>query len=186
MLRSPEVAEGGTLPKEFTGDGRSATLPLEWSGAPAGTRSFAVIMHHIPGPGTTKWYWVLYNIPADVTSLPKNVKGIGTLGNNSVNRDVGYAPPHSKGPGAKKYTYTVYALSAPPKISVPPEEVSRDVLLAAMKDSILASAELNVTYTRDFGARQSRFRFPRRSGSSASPAPRVGRGTRAARAGRTA
>ena len=104
MLRSPEVAEGGTLPKEFTGDGAAATLPLEWSGAPAGTRSFAVIMHHIPGPGTTKWYWVLYNIPADVTSLPKNVKGIGTLGNNSVNRELGYAPPHSKGPGPKKYT----------------------------------------------------------------------------------
>ena len=148
VLRSPEVEEGGTLPKEFTGDGRGATLPLEWSGAPAGTRSFAVIMHHVPGPGTTKWYWVLYNIPAAVSSLPKNVTGIGTLGNNSVNDQVGYAPPHSKGPGAKKYTYTVYALSAPPKINVPAEEVSRDVLLAALKDSILASAELNVIYTR--------------------------------------
>ena len=136
------------LPKEFTGDGASATLPLEWNGAPAGTRSFAVIMHHIPGPGTTKWYWVLYNIPADVTSLPKNVKGIGTLGNNSVNRDLGYAPPHSKGPGPKKYTLTVYALSAAPQINVPPEEVSREVLLAAIKDSTLGTAELNVIYSR--------------------------------------
>ena len=60
-------------------------------------------MHHI-APDMTKWYWVLYNIPADVSKLPKNVKGIGTLGNNSVNDELAYAPPHSKGPGAKKYT----------------------------------------------------------------------------------
>lgn len=147
VLRSSEVAEGGMLPKEFTGDGSSATLPLQWSGAPLGTRSFALIMHH-KAPGGIKWYWVLYNIPADVTSLPKNVKGTGTLGNNSVNRDLGYAPPHSKGPGPKKYTLTVYALSAAPKITVPADQVSRDVLLAAMKDSILATADLNVIYSR--------------------------------------
>ena len=147
ILRSPEVAEGGMLPKEYTGDGSAATLPLEWSEAPAQTRSFAVIMHHV-APDTTKWYWVLYNIPADVTSLPKNVTGIGTLGNNSINRKLGYAPPHSKGPGPKKYTYTVYALSTTLKITAPPEEVSRNVLLAAMKDSILAAAELNVIYSR--------------------------------------
>lgn len=104
-------------------------------------------MHHV-APDATKWYWVLYNIPADVTSLPKNVTGIGTLGNNSVNRKLGYAPPHSKGPGPKKYTYTVYALSTALKITAPPEEVSRNVLLAAMKDSILATAKLNVIYSR--------------------------------------
>ena len=147
VLRSSEVAEGGMLPEEFTGDGSSATLPLQWSGAPAGTRSFALIMHH-EAPDGIKWYWVLYNIPADVSSLDKNVKGIGTLGNNSVNRDPGYAPPHSKGPGPKKYTLTIYALSAAPQITVPAEQVSRDVLLAAMKDSILATAELNVIYSR--------------------------------------
>ena len=152
VLCSPEVAEGGMLPKDYTGDGSSATLPLQWSEAPAGTRSFAVIMHHIPGPGATKWYWVLYNIPTDVTKLPKNVRGIGTLGNNSVNRELSYAPPHSKGPGPKKYTYTVYALSAAPRISVAPEDVGRDALLAAMKGSILATAELNVIYTRDFAS----------------------------------
>ena len=147
VLRSPEVAEGGMLPTDYTGDGSSATLPLQWSGAPAGTRSFAVIMHHL-APDGTKWYWVLYNIPAGVTSLPKNVTGIGTLGTNSVSRNLAYAPPHSKGPGPKKYTYTVYALAAAPRITVPPEEVSREVLLSAVKGSILATAELNVIYSR--------------------------------------
>ncbi|MEI7635442.1 MAG: hypothetical protein WCK47_14315 [bacterium] len=152
MLRSPEAAGGGQLPKEYTGDGASSTLPLEWSGAPEATRSFTVIMHHIPPDGPAKWYWVLYNIPAGTQSLPKNVKGVGTVGNNSVNGRAEYAPPHSKGPGAKTYIYTVYALSAAPQLSVPPAQVSRDVLLGAMKDRILATAELSVVYSRPEGA----------------------------------
>ena len=136
------------LSREFTGDGEGATPPLQWSGAPAGTRSFALVMHHIPGPGDVKWYWVLYNIPADVHSLPKNVKGIGTLGNNSVNGRTEYAPPHSKGPGAKNYILTIYALSAAPKLNVPPEQVDRARLLAAISSITLSSAELRVTYDR--------------------------------------
>ena len=134
VLRSPAVADGGQLPVEFTGDGASATLPLEWSGAPEGTKSFAVVMHHIDPEGKAKWYWVLYDLPASTRSLPKNVSGVGTLGNNSVNGRTAYAPPHSKGPGAKTYIYTLYALSAPVKLDVPPAQVSREVLLAAMKD----------------------------------------------------
>lgn len=148
-LSSPDVKDGGTLPKEFTGDGASATLPLNWSGVPAGTESFALIMHHIDPEGKVKWYWILYNIPANARNLPKNVKGIGTLGNNSVNGKMEYAPPHSKGPGPKTYIYTVYALSESPKISVPPPaQVNRETLLTAMKGQILASAELKVVYTR--------------------------------------
>jgi Raf kinase inhibitor-like YbhB/YbcL family protein len=152
-LSSTEVVNGGTLPKEFTGDGASATLPLEWSGVPMGTKSFALIMHHIDPEGKVKWYWILYNIPANIHSLPKNVEGIGTLGNNSINGRTEYAPPHSKGPGPKTYVYTVYALSESPQITVPPEQVNREVLLAAMKGHILASVELKVVYTRAGGDR---------------------------------
>jgi phosphatidylethanolamine-binding protein (PEBP) family uncharacterized protein/Spy/CpxP family protein refolding chaperone len=148
VLRSPEVADGGRLPTEFTGDGAGVTPPLEWNSPPAATKSYAVIMHHLDPEGKTKWYWTLYNIPAAVRSLPANVHGIGTLGNNSVNGKLEYAPPHSKGPGDKTYVLTVYALSAPLQLSVPPAEVTRDVLLTAMKDTILARAELQVVYAR--------------------------------------
>lgn len=147
VLTSPRVNDGGELPVEFTGDGEAATLPLKWSGAPRGTRTFALIMHHV-APDKTKWYWTLYNIPPDVKQLPRNVKGIGTLGNNSVNGRTEYAPPHSKGPGPKTYTYTVYALSAPPRITVEPAQVNREVLLAAMDGLILDRAQLSVVYTR--------------------------------------
>lgn len=148
QLRSPAVIDGGQLPKEFTGDGESATLPLEWKGLPEATRSLAIVMHHIDREGKTKWYWLLYNLPATIRGIPKNVKGIGALGNNSINGRTEYAPPHSKGPGPKTYVYTLYALSAPVKVDVKPAKVSRDILLAAMRDRILGTAELRAVYSR--------------------------------------
>lgn len=147
-LAGPDVNEDGTLPTEYTCDGASSTLALNWDGAPEGTQSYAVVMHHVAGPDDIHWYWVLYNIPANVTGLPKNVMGIGTLGNNSVNGRTEYAPPCSKGPAPKVYTYTVYALSAQPQLSVPASQVDRATLLDAIENITLASAELSVTYSR--------------------------------------
>ena len=147
-LTSPEVAESGLLPMEYTCDGASASLPLAWSGAPAGTKSYAVIMHHVASPTDVHWYLVLWNLPPTVTSLGKNDTAGGTLGTNSVNQHTAYTPPCSKGPGLKSYTYTVYALSAYPTLSVPATQVNRQVLLDAITPITLASAELHVQYAR--------------------------------------
>jgi phosphatidylethanolamine-binding protein (PEBP) family uncharacterized protein len=148
ILTSPDVSEGGRLPAEYTCDGAASTLALAWTGAPTGTESYAVIMHHVASPTDVHWYWVLYDIPAGVKGLAKNSRGIGTLGINSVNDRTGYTPPCSKGPGDKMYTYTVYALSADPQLSVPAAQVDRATLLAAIQDLTLASAELHVVYAR--------------------------------------
>jgi phosphatidylethanolamine-binding protein (PEBP) family uncharacterized protein len=148
-LTSPDVVEGRLLPIEYTCDGDGSTLPLAWSGAPEGTAGYAVLMDHIAAPDDIHWYWVLYDIPADVTSLPKNVTGIGTLGNNINNGLVEYSPPCSKGPGDKTYTYTVFALSASPQFTVPAADVDRAALLAAIEEITLASASLNVVYARE-------------------------------------
>jgi phosphatidylethanolamine-binding protein (PEBP) family uncharacterized protein len=148
VLESSEVFEGGMLPGDYTCDGTSSTLPLKWSGVPTGIQSYAVIMHHVASPNDIHWYWVLYNIPADVDSLPKNVTGIGRLGNNSVNGRMEYAPPCSQGPGLKTYTYSIYALSSAPVISVPDSLVSRAVLLQAIEGIVLDSAVLHVVYSR--------------------------------------
>jgi phosphatidylethanolamine-binding protein (PEBP) family uncharacterized protein len=147
-LTSPDLPTDGSLPVEYTCDGDGSTLALTWSGAPAGTAGYAVIMHHIAAPDDIHWYWVLYNLPADVTSLAKNVSGVGILGNNANNSLVEYSPPCSKGPGDKEYIYTVYALSAQPQITDPPEQVDRAALLDAIQDITLASAELHVIYAR--------------------------------------
>ncbi len=174
VLRSSAVQDGGALPEEFTGDGKGSTLPLEWSRPPAGTKSYAVIMHHIDPEGKTKWYWTLYNIPPELTGLPMDVQGIGTLGSNSINREIAYAPPHSKGPGAKTYTLTLYAVSEMLKITTPAAQVSRDFLLAAMKGKVLAKAELRVVYSRadDPAAQNGDRKPPPRNRPDGNPPPR--------------
>jgi Raf kinase inhibitor-like YbhB/YbcL family protein len=147
-LTSPDLGADGRLPVEYTCDGASSTLALNWSGAPAETQGYAVIMHHNAPDNAIHWYWVVYNLSANVTSLPKNVDitGIGSIGTNSVNDRNKYTPPCSKGPGDKEYIYTVYALSAQPQITTSP--VNRAALLDAIKDITLASAELHVVYAR--------------------------------------
>jgi phosphatidylethanolamine-binding protein (PEBP) family uncharacterized protein len=148
VLRSPAIGADGVLPVEFTGDGDSASPPLEWSGAPTATKCYALTMHHVDPEGNTKWYWTLYNIPATVRSLAKGSTGVGIAGSNSVDHKTAYAPPHSKGPGAKTYILTLYALSEPLRISAAPADVTRQVLLDAMRGKVLASAGLSTNYTR--------------------------------------
>ncbi len=150
-LHSSVVADGGPLPAEFNGDGAGVSPPLDWQGAPAETKSFAVVMDHLAPGNEMKCYWTIWDIPATVTSLPKNAQGVGKLG-PGFKGELGYEPPHSQGPGLKTYTIHVYALSAPPQLSRPTREVTREVLLAAIKGSILDSADLNVTYTRPGGS----------------------------------
>jgi phosphatidylethanolamine-binding protein (PEBP) family uncharacterized protein len=152
VLTSPEVEDGGNLPADYTGDGSGATLPLEWRGAPAGTKSYALIMDHLAPGNEMKSYWVMWDIPAGTTSLPKNAKGVGKLGVGFKGQP-GYEPPHSQGPGAKTYVLHVYALSAEPKVAAS-SGVTREALLAAMDGKILAQADLSVVYSRG-GAAQS-------------------------------
>ncbi|MFN7983282.1 MAG: YbhB/YbcL family Raf kinase inhibitor-like protein [Vicinamibacterales bacterium] len=146
MLKSDAIVDGGTLPVEYTCDGEGATVALSWSQPPAGTREFALLMSTLPGDGTTKWNWVLYGIPATTTSLVRNTTGIGTLGVGSDGPAAAYQPPCSQGPGAKIYTFTVYALSAAPQVGS--ARVTGAVLAAALPSVTLGSASLSVSYTR--------------------------------------
>ena len=129
-------------------------------------------MDHLAPGNVMKHYWTMWDIPTSTTSLPKNVKGVGKLG-TSFKGQVGYEPPHSQGPGAKTYVLTVYALSSPLQITQPPREVNREVLLAAMKDKVLASSSLHVVYTRSGTTSGDSQRPPRREdGTGANDRPR--------------
>ena len=150
VLSSSAFVSGGELPAEYTGDGAGVSPPLVWEGAPAGTKSFALIMDH-QAPDMAKSYWNIWDIPADVTHLEKNGKPPGLVGVGFRGRE-GYEPPHSKGPGVKTYVLTVYALSGMLEIKQPTSEVTREILLDAMKDKILGRASLSVTYDRSTSA----------------------------------
>ncbi len=151
-LTSPAVKDGEALPVEFTGDGASASPPLAWTGVPKGTQSLVLIMHHLDPEGKTKIYWLMYDIDPKTTSVAKNATDFGKMGMSTVHDRVEYAPPHSKGPGEKKYVLTLFALSAKPDLSKAESPVTVEPVLAAMKGKILAAADLNVLYTRPAGA----------------------------------
>lgn len=147
-LISPVGADGGTLPADYTCDGPGSTIALSWSNAPAGTREFALMMTTLPGDGTTKWNWVLYGIPVTTTGLARNSTGVGTLGVGSDGPQAAYQPPCSQGPGAKLYTFTLYALSASPTLPVAASQVTGAVLTNAIASITISSAALKLSYTR--------------------------------------
>lgn len=143
-VTSPALDADGFISSEFTCDGQSASPPVEWKGAPAGTKCYALSLWHI-APDQEKSYWVMYNIPAKVTKLAQNAQGVGTLGLNDKRRAV-YDPMCSKGPGVKEYHITIYALSAEPQL--PPDKATRANLLAAIKNITLAEGTLDFRYER--------------------------------------
>lgn len=147
-LTSSVAADGGTLPADYTCDGTNASPPLAWTGAPAGTQEFALLMTTLPGDGTTKWNWVMYRIPASTSSLARNTSGIGTFGVGSDGPSAAYQPPCSQGPGLKLYTFTIYALSAAPTLTVPASQVTGAVLTSAIANITLGKAALTLGYTR--------------------------------------
>lgn len=148
VAESTAFTNNGTLPAKYTCDGASISPPISWKDAPTGTKSFAVIMHHVPPTGDNHVYMLLYNIPSSVSSLTEKTSNVGLFGVNTVNGKTEYSPPCSQGPGAKLYVITVYALSAEPVLGVIQAKVTRDILLAAISKTTLGTAVINVNYTR--------------------------------------
>lgn len=168
-LTSPVVKEGAALPVEFTGDGPGASLPLAWSNVPRGTVSLALVMHHLDPEGKTKVYWLMVDIDPKTTAVAKNATDFGRMGLSTVHDRVEYAPPHSKGPGLKKYVITLFALSAKPNLADATTPVTLETLLPAIKGKILGAADLTVTYSRPAGAADEEDKRPARKGPPPAP-----------------
>jgi Raf kinase inhibitor-like YbhB/YbcL family protein len=152
-LTSPDFTAGGEIPREHTCEGADTAPALTWTGAPANTKSFALIVDDpdAPDPEAPKMvyvHWVLYNIPASVTSLPRGVTsatlppGTGE-GINDWNR-TGYGGPCPP-IGRHRYYFKLYALDTTLELNNP----TKAMLEEAMKGHILEQAELMGTYIKD-------------------------------------
>jgi len=97
-----------------------------------------------------RWYWSVYNIPAQVSGIDSGIsseQSVGSFGSNVVNNNNEYAPPCSKGPGQKNYTFHLYALSTSLDMDTS-GQVSAEMLRQSMHGLILDSDSLTVSFER--------------------------------------
>src|SRR5204862_507141 len=72
-VRSAAFAEGGSIPPQYTCDGKNVSPPLSWSGVPAAAKSLALVCDDPDAPAGVWVHWVLYELPPSVAALPEGV-----------------------------------------------------------------------------------------------------------------
>jgi Raf kinase inhibitor-like YbhB/YbcL family protein len=155
-ITSSAFEEGQRIPKKYTGEGEDVSPPLRWSGVPDEAKELLLICDDPDAPTPEPWvHWVIYKIPANVTSLkeaiPRKTRLIdpsGTLqGKNSWpdNQNIGYRGPMPPPGHVHHYHFTLYALEA--KLAVE-AGMDKNSLLRDIEDHILAKGELVGTYSR--------------------------------------
>ena len=157
-VTSTTVTDGAAWPAEqYSGifgvpGGKDVSPQLSWSGAPEGTRSYAVTVYDPDAPtGSGFWHWAVADIPASVTELPEGAgddtgsglpEGAFQLPNDArAARFIGAAPPAGDGP--HRYFVVVHALGTE-SIGVP-AEATPALLGFTMSGHILGRAVLTVT-----------------------------------------
>lgn len=158
-LTSPTLKEGSTIGMDhvfggFGCTGRNISPALSWSGAPEGTKSFAITVYDPDAPtGSGWWHWTVVNIPASVTSLaagagstrpalPKGaVEGRTDFGKPGYG---GPCPP--KGDKPHRYIFTVFALKVD-KVDVT-GEASGAMVGFNLNANKLATASFTATFGR--------------------------------------
>lgn len=154
ILESPAFTHNAPIPKLYTCEGADRSPPLNWSGAPADTQSFALIVDDpdAPDPKAPKmtWvHWVLYNIPAAATGLPEDEarRGLpaGTLQGLNDWKRTGYGGPCPP-IGRHRYFHKLYALDA---VLLDLGHPTKTRLLSAMQGHVLAETQVVGTYQKD-------------------------------------
>jgi Raf kinase inhibitor-like YbhB/YbcL family protein len=150
-LTSPAFEHQGKIPRVHTCEGRDLSPPLAWSGAPAGTRSLALVVDDPDAPDPARprmtWvHWVLYDLPADSEGLEEGASALppGTReGRNDWKRTGwgGPCPPI----GRHRYFFKLYALDTVlPDLGKP----TKGDLERAMEGHVLEKTERIGTYQK--------------------------------------
>lgn len=159
-VTSNEIQQGNPLTEKqvFNGfgcNGGNQSPQLQWTNAPAGTRSFAVTAYDPDAPtGSGWWHWVVFNIPATVTALPANAGAPastllpgGAIQSRTDFGGPGYGgacPP--VGHGVHHYRFTVHALKVE-KLDLA-ADASAAMVGFILNSQSLGSATLEATYQR--------------------------------------
>lgn len=153
VLHSSAFQAGGAIPRKYTCDGSDHSPPLEWRGAPADTKSLALIVDDPDAPDPrapkTVWvHWVVYNIPATLDRLAAAASP-GSLPDGAREGLNDWKQPGYRGPcppiGRHRYFHKLYALDAMlPDMG----RITRKQLETAIQKHVLDTAELMGTYQR--------------------------------------
>jgi Raf kinase inhibitor-like YbhB/YbcL family protein len=151
-VTSSAFAANGEIPSEYTCEGDDVSPPLSWSGAPEGTKSFALVVDDPDAPDPAKpqrvWvHWVVYDLPPTATELPRSAAEALPSGARHGNND--WAKPTWGGPcppiGRHRYFHKIYALDTMLGDLGSPTKAD---LERAMKGHVLAQGELVGTYQK--------------------------------------
>jgi len=158
-LTSPEMSEGATIANEqvlagFGCTGGNISPALNWSGAPTGTKSFAVSMFDPDAPtGSGFWHWIVYNIPAGTESIPAEAgdvkkKGmpIGAVQARTDFGTFGYGGPCPPPGKPHHYHFRIFALKVP-KLEVPADATAA-LIGSSVQANKIAEADLVGLYGR--------------------------------------
>ena len=152
-VTSSAFEEGGQIPTEYTGDGDDRSPPLALSGVPDAAVTLAVVVDDPDAPGGTFVHWLLWNVPADRSTLPAGLPqrerlpaiGDARQGTNGFD-ELGYRGPlPPSGDGPHTYRFTVYAVDDRLELSA---GARRRKLDAALAGSVVASGRLTGEYER--------------------------------------
>jgi len=148
-ISSTAFSNGGMIPSRYTCDGANISPPLQWSGLPAGTKTVALIVDDPDAPAKTWVHWVVYDLPANTTQLPENIKpqeNIGGGGKNDTNdfKKIGYGGQCQQS-GTHVYLFKLYAVDI--QTSLGPG-ATKDELLKTMESHVMAQGELVGKYKR--------------------------------------
>jgi Raf kinase inhibitor-like YbhB/YbcL family protein len=141
----------------FGCDGSNTSPSLNWTGAPEGTKSFAINLYDPDAPtGSGFWHWVVFNIPASTTSIPKNAGDVkaklmpeGAIQSRTDYGFDGYGgmcPP--KGDKPHHYTLTVYAVDEDKLQFAKDDMISAAVVGFELHFHSKAKAAIHWTYGR--------------------------------------
>lgn len=146
-LSSPDFPDGGIIPDQFTSKvyvgGVKANSPaLNWTGTPAGTQSFVLIVHDLDvqmGKGLgDNLHWMAWNIPGTATGLPQSVPTVARLPDgtqqNKWGNNYGWGGPGAPAPIYHHYVFEIWALDT--KLDLP-ETASRADVQKAMDGHVL-------------------------------------------------
>ena len=109
MTVNSEAFSGNILPQRYTCHGARINPPLEWSGAPSGTKSFALVVDDSSAPITPFIYWLVFDIGPGTTDIQE---GALPTGARQALNSAGTAAYDAPCPTYSHfYRFTVYALS---------------------------------------------------------------------------